>query len=66
MYTIKKDFNIKLNKKVASEEIGITRPALTNILNGRVACRKVVAFSIVKYIDLYAEIEDYFDEVKGK
>ena len=30
------------------------------IINGKVACRKVVAFCITKYLNENAEIEDYF------
>jgi hypothetical protein len=37
---------------------------LSNILNRKVACRKVVAFCIAKYIDDNANIEDYFELVK--
>ena len=53
-----------MNQTIASEVIGIAQPTLSNILNRKVACRKVVAFSIVKYLDDEAEIEDYFEKVK--
>lgn len=64
MYTFKQDVNYKINQTVASEVIGITQPCLSNILNGKVACRKVVAFCITKYLDDNAEIEDYFERVR--
>ena len=64
MYLLKEDANVKINQTIASEVIGITQPCLSNILNRKVACRKVVAFCIVKYLDMDAEIEDYFEKVK--
>lgn len=64
MYLLKEDANVKINQTIASEVIGITQPCLSNILNRKVACRKVVAFCIVKYLDINAEIEDYFEKVK--
>lgn len=65
MYLFKTEIPVKINQTVASEIIGITQPTLSNILNGKVACRKVVAFCIVKYLDENAKIEDYFTK-KGK
>lgn len=64
MYLLKEDANVRFNQVIASEVIGLTQPTLSNILNRKVACRKVVAFCIVKYIDKDAEIEDYFEKVK--
>lgn len=66
MYIFKTDNNVKMNQTIASEVIGLAQPTLSNILNGKVACRKVVAFSITKYIDENAEIEDYFYNKKGE
>ena len=63
MYYIKS--KIKINKTKASEVIGITRPYLTNILNGKVGCTKPVAYCITKYINSNAEINDYFT-MKGE
>lgn len=64
MYTFKQDIDYKINQTIASEVIGITQPCLSNILNGKVACRKVVAFCITKYLNEDAEIEDYFERVR--
>lgn len=61
MYYFKQGLNIKINQTQASKTIGLTQPCLSNILNGKVACRKVVAYCITKYIDENAEIEDYFE-----
>lgn len=63
MYIFKKNIDVKINQTVAGEVIGLAQPTLSNILNRKVACRKVVAFCIAKYIDENAEIEDYFDKV---
>lgn len=60
MYLFRKDKKVEIKQIKAAKEIGITQPTLSNILNGKVACRKPVAFSITKYIDKDAIIEDYF------
>lgn len=60
MYLFRTEIPVKINQTIASEIIGITQPTLSNILNGKVACRKVVAFCITKYLDDNAKIEDYF------
>ena len=65
MYILKENIDVKMNQTIASEVIGLYQPTLSNILNRKVACRKVVAFSITKYINENAEIEDYFDK-KGE
>ena len=65
MYILKENVDVKMNQTIASEVIGLSQPTLSNILNRKVACRKVVAFSITKYINEDAEIEDYFDK-KGE
>lgn len=64
MYILKENIEVKMNQTIASEVIGLAQPTLSNILNRKVACRKVVAFSIVKYLDDEAEIEDYFEKIK--
>lgn len=60
MYIFKTEIPIKIKQTEASKIIGLTQPTLSNILNGKVACRKVVAFCITKYLNENAEIEDYF------
>lgn len=64
MYIFKENTDVKINQTIASEVIGLAQPTLSNILNRKVACRKVVAFCIAKYIDDNAKIEDYFTKVK--
>ena len=60
MYIFKTEIPIKINQSKACKIIGLAQPTLSKILNGKVACRKVVAFSITKYIDETAEINDFF------
>ena len=64
MYILKNDLNLKINQTIASKIIGITQPTLSNILNRKVSCRKVVAYCITKYINENAEIEEYFERVE--
>ena len=64
MYILKENIDLKINQTIASEVIGLAQPTLSNILNRKVACRKVVAYCIAKYIDENAEIEDYFEKIK--
>lgn len=64
MYILKEGLNLKINQTIASEIIGITQPTLSNIFNRKVACRKVTAYCITKYINENASIEDYFVKVK--
>lgn len=64
MYILKENIELKMNQTTACEVIGLSQPTLSNILNRKVACRKVVAFSIVKYIHKEAEIEDYFIKIE--
>ena len=64
MYMLKEGLDVKIKQVKASEKIGITQPNLSLILNRKVACRKVVAFCITKYINEDAEIEDYFERVR--
>ena len=61
MYRIKEEFTIKVNKTAASEIIGISRPYLTDILNGKQKCSKIVAYCITKFINPEWEIEELFN-----
>lgn len=60
MYRFRNDVTYKINQTIASEIIGLAQPTLSNILNRKVTCRKVVAYCITKYLDEDANIEDYF------
>lgn len=61
-YKIKEKVYLRFkgNKKIA-DEIGITREALSRILNGKQKTKKAVAYLIVKLYDSEAEIDDYFE-----
>lgn len=64
MYYFRQDIQVKFKQKDLCETVGITQPTMSNIINGKVACRKVVAYCITKYLDENAEIEDYFIKEK--
>lgn len=64
MYMFIGDKSLIKDKGKASTEIGISFANFSRILNRRMACRKVVAYCIVKYIDSEAEIQDFFEKVK--
>ena len=64
MYILKENIDVKINQTIAGKVIGLAQPTLSNILNRKVACRKVVAFCIAKYINENAKIEDYFERIK--
>lgn len=66
MYKFIGDKKLIKNQIKACEEIGVTQPTLSNILNGKRACRKTLAFCITKYIDMLSEISDYFKEEEGE
>lgn len=66
MYKFKANkIQLEINVTKASEKIGITRPYLSNILNGNVLCSKPVAYCITKYINRNYEINDLFEK-EGK
>lgn len=60
MFYFKQGLSIKINQTEACKTIGLSNTSMSQILKGKVACRKVVAYCITKYIDENAEIEDYF------
>ena len=60
MYEIRKDVEIVINKKEASETIGVSREYLTQVLNAKETCSKLLAYCITKYLNEDAEILDYF------
>lgn len=64
MYRIKNIFDSKINKTAASKEIGVSREYLTDVLNGKKDCSKILAFCITKYINPNAEINDIFDTIR--
>ena len=63
MYKFKIE-GLEINKTKASKIIGISRVYLTDILNQRKSCTKVIAYCITKYLNQEAEIEDYFIRIE--
>ena len=66
MYILKEnvivDFNGEKQKKIA-EKIGITEQTLSEVLNRKMPCSKMIAYCIVKINDKEKEIEDFFERV---
>lgn len=64
MYKFKKELKNEALKgrtiTYLANEIGITKVYLTNILNGKRECSKVVAYSITKVLNNEKELKDYF------
>ena len=50
--------------KYVADKVGITREYLTDILNDKRGCSKIIAYCIVKTLYLDAEIDEYFNVVK--
>lgn len=42
-------------------QVGLTKGYFSQIINGKKTCPKRTAYSITKYFDSDAEIEDYFN-----
>ena len=61
---MKKEFLQGRTITYVAEKIGITRVHLTNVLNQRDNCSKLVAFCVVKSVYPEKEIADYFEIVK--
>ena len=70
MFEIKQEVaeRIKSKYKLSSiaKEVGISNSYLTLIFKNERPCSKKLAYCITKYIDENAEIEDFFDKVKGE
>ena len=64
MYRFKTLFELEINKTAASKEIGVSREYLTDVLNGKKDCTKILAYCITKYINPNAEIRDLFYEIR--
>lgn len=51
-------------KYLAENKIGITPTYLSNILNGKIHCSKIVANRITESICREAKLEDYFEVIE--
>ena len=54
--------NRNLTQKESAKEIGISEETFSRILNRKRKCSKVTAYSITKFFDSEADIEDYFEK----
>lgn len=63
MYIFKTEIPTNVKQKEICNFTGLAQPTVSNILNGKVACRKVVAFCITSYFNKRAKIEDYFTKI---
>ena len=62
MYKFKKGLDVKINRTKASEEIGISRNYIKDILNGKRSCSLIIAKSIRDYIDKNQPLEYFFEK----
>jgi len=53
-------------KYLAEKKLFVSRPYLTQILNGKRGCSKWLAESITRCFCLEAKLEDYFVKKEGK
>lgn len=57
--------NITLKKQTeAGKQIGLSRQWICRICSQKEKVRKLIAYTITKYIDNEAEIEDFFERVE--
>lgn len=47
-----------------SNNIKYNRVTLSNILNGKIHCKKVVAIAIVKTLDINNNLDDFFEYIE--
>lgn len=68
MYKFKKDkFSDLMGDKTVvwlSKKLQYTAPMLYNIFHNNINCRFVIAFAIVKMMNVEYEVEDFFDYVE--
>lgn len=68
MYIFKKDKYDELldgrSIEWLSEQTKYNRVTLSNILNGKIHCKKIIAIAIVKIIDGNNSVEDYFEYIE--
>ena len=65
-FKIEKRYELLKGRRInaSAPKIGITREYMTDILNNKKNCSKLVAYCITKFSNENAEIEDFFDIVK--
>ena len=55
-----KEYAKQYNKVKMAEIIGLNPDTVRRIINGKQECSKLVAYSITKFLNSNAEIENYF------
>ena len=65
-FKIEKKYELLKGRKINASalEIGLSREYMTDVLNDRRFCSKLVAYCITKFSNENAEIKDFFDVVK--
>lgn len=56
----RKEITNKYKLSYIADQVGITAQYLSNIVNGKKDCKKVVAYCITKMVDNTKEIEYFF------
>lgn len=68
MYRFKKEkYTEFLGEKTVvwlSKKLDYTTPMLYNIFNNNIDCRFIIAFAIVKMVNINYEVEDFFDYIE--
>lgn len=68
MYRFKKEkYTELLGEKTVvwlSKQLDYTVPMLYNIFNNNINCRFIIAFAIVKMVDIHYEVKDFFDYIE--
>lgn len=54
----------KTIKYVAENKLGVSAGYLTNVLNGKLSCSKIIANRIAECICREAKLEDYFEVIE--
>lgn len=63
MYKFKEEINVKVNRQKASEEIGVSRNYIKDILNRKRGCSLLIAKAITDYIDKTKDVSYFFDKI---
>ena len=69
-YLFKKELKNKIldgdSIKIASKKAGISQGYLTNILNGKIHCSKIVVSRILYGCNINENIESYFEVIENE
>lgn len=59
----KEEITSKYKLLFIAEGIGITLSYLSNVLNGKINCKKTIAYCITKIVDSEKEIDYFFEKI---